>query len=246
MFHPHPCDKQARGHPAEIQITQNANLLILVTTVNFSLPLQKNDALFLYGATQLLPYVLAYAQKSIEVVHGPSCKIEKEIHVERCQQNGVPIIRRRGGGGTVVLQPGTVVIVAVYPKEANEGISSCFSRIHRPLISLLHKHFSISLCEKGLSDLAFHDKKVLGSSLYIDRKTQLACYQSSLLVRADIHSFATYLLPPPRQPEYRQGRSHSEFCTSLHTLVPWITPRTVCELINRSLHIEPPSGNNLR
>jgi hypothetical protein len=40
-------------------------------------------------------------------------------------------------------------------------------------------------------------------------------YQASLLVSNDLAMFTRYLAMPARVPEYRNGRSHEEFCTTI-------------------------------
>jgi len=175
----------------------------------------KNDAHFLFGATEPLPYIHTYCQNDTEIVHGPSCKIEQEIFTDICAQNQVPIIRRRGGGGTVVLSEGMLILLCVGTRGKQESITDIFSRIHRPLISLLQNHFTIPLTESGISDLALHNKKVCGSSLYLGKRPLLYYYQASIMVHPDLSLLDTYLAHPPREPDYRGNRPHRDFCTTL-------------------------------
>ena len=73
-----------------------------------------------------------------------------------------------------------------------------------------------------MGDVAIDDLKVLGSSLYANR--EVALYQGSLLVDPDLDRIARYLPHPSREPDYRRGRSHAEFLTSLvrpATAAPW-------------------------
>ena len=66
---------------------------------------------------------------------------------------------------------------------------------------------------RGVSDLCLGERKIAGSSL------RLACgrvlFQISVLVAPDLALFERYLRHPSREPEYRRGRSHREFVTSL-------------------------------
>ena len=67
--------------------------------------------------------------------------------------------------------------------------------------------------DRGVSDLAISDRKILGTSLY--RRRSLLFYQASLLVDVDLALFDRYLRFPSRVPDYRRERGHGEFCTTL-------------------------------
>jgi lipoate-protein ligase A len=195
----------------------------------------KNDALFLYGATQPLPYVHCYQQHTIEVVHGPACKPQLEVQLERCAQEGVAVVKRRGGGGTVVLSPGMVVVVVVGARETSDAIPDIFGRIHRAMGALIQPLWDKPLLERGLSDLAIGDRKVCGSSLYLGKHPLRYYYQSSLMVESDRALISRYLSHPPREPDYRQSRSHDAFCTTLAEEGFALDSSGVVELFNRSL-----------
>jgi lipoate---protein ligase len=66
---------------------------------------------------------------------------------------------------------------------------------------------------EGISDLAIGEKKIVGTSIY--RTRLVLFYQASLLVNNDISVFTRYLAMPVKVPEYRRGRTHEEFCTTL-------------------------------
>ena len=76
---------------------------------------RKNDALFMYGALQPKPFVHVYEPQSIEVVHGPSCRPDDEIFLDRCKTDGVSVVERRSGG---LAERGITGI-------ARSGISDC-------------------------------------------------------------------------------------------------------------------------
>ncbi|MGB7568653.1 MAG: hypothetical protein WBM07_12395 [Chitinivibrionales bacterium] len=178
-------------------------------------PPRKNDALFLYGALRPKPFVLTYAQGAVEVVYGPACKPDKEIYSDICLRDNVAVSLRRSGGGVVVLSPGMVITIVVGQRGALRGPKEIFSRIHDGMISLLDPDGSLSIQKAGLSDLAIHGKKILGSSLYLQHSPELYYYQSSLLVSSDISLMARYTAHPLREPAYRKGRDHEQFCTTL-------------------------------
>jgi lipoate-protein ligase A len=67
--------------------------------------------------------------------------------------------------------------------------------------------------DRGVSDLAIGERKILGTSLY--RRRRILFYQGSLLVDVDLALFDRYLRYPSRVPDYRRGRGHGAFCTTL-------------------------------
>ena len=227
-----------RRNPYFIIMTTDHRLPI--TDYRFSMPVfpgtpRKNDGLFLYGAIRAKPWVYAYCQESAEVVRGPSCTPENEIHLQRCSAESVPVRERRGGGGTVLLLPGMVVAVVVGERGASDGIRDIFSRIHQAMIRLLDPGGALGITEQGLSDLGVGGRKILGSSLYLPQKPRLYYYQSSLMVDPDLSLLTRYLKHPPREPAYRQGRSHGDFCASLRAAGCRLTVEEIRDMLNGRL-----------
>ncbi len=150
----------------------------------------------------------------VAVVIGYSQKPEIEVDLERCTQDGVPIIRRRGGGGAVVLMPGILCLTFAFISQASVSPYYFFKKINGFISSVLEEQFSIeNLSQGGISDLAIGDKKVLGCSIFKSR--QLFLYQGSLLVHPDLEQITRYLLHPSKEPDYRGAREHQDFVTSL-------------------------------
>jgi lipoate-protein ligase A len=177
---------------------------------------RKNDDIFACGAAGEMPFAYLYEQQHVEVVHGPSFVAEKEVFVDRCAVDGVPITERRGGGGTVVLSPGTLVIIAVGEQRGGRELAqSVFHRVNGAVIAALRMAGIDNAVEAGISDIAVGGRKALGSSLYMGSKPPLFYYQSSLMVSNDLMLMDRYLRHPPREPSYREGRGHGEFCTTL-------------------------------
>jgi lipoate-protein ligase A len=138
---------------------------------------------------------------------------ETDINESFCTATGVPIYRRRGGGGAVLLSPGNLVITACYDARkkafATGWILPIAEAVVRALASLGVKGAHV----RGLGDVAIGEQKILGSSLYANR--QVALFQGSLLVDSDLDLIARYLPHPSKEPDYRRGRSHLDFVTTL-------------------------------
>ena len=172
-----------------------------------------NEDLLFSALETGLPQFRIYEPVSTEVVLGAAGKVERELYLERIEEDGVPIHRRSGGGGTVVLSPGQVVVALV--KEVNKqfGNVDFMRKINKWIADVLSVLGVKGIEHAGISDLALDGKKILGSSLH--RKKYFLFYQSSLLVENEIKLFNRYLKFPDRVPEYRRGRGHLEFCTNL-------------------------------
>ena len=159
------------------------------------------------------PLYRIYEPERICIVMGAGGKAETDVIAEQAEIDQVPVLRRRGGGGTVVLSPGQVVLALV------TEVSSPFQNLN--YFRAINHWFRIALQalgvsgveDRGISDLAIGDRKILGTSLY--RRRKILFFQASLLVDNDLSLFDRYLLFPLRVPEYREGRGHLEFCTNL-------------------------------
>jgi lipoate-protein ligase A len=159
------------------------------------------------------------------VVLGRSNQAAVEVYEERCREDGVPIIRRRGGGGTVVLAPGMVVISVVIQVDHQLHFQQYFRDINLVIIEALQRLGIDDLSQRGHSDLCLGDRKILGSSMYGSRN--LLFYTASLLVADNFTLIDRYLRHPSKEPDYRQGRSHREFLTAIGQLYPHLSAAAV-------------------
>ncbi len=80
-------------------------------------------------------------------------------------------------------------------------------------ISALSAHLPVNLTQRGISDICYGEKKVAGTSIF--RKKHLLVYQGSMLVDVDLSRIGSLLNHPSREPDYRHGRSHTDFLTTL-------------------------------
>lgn len=165
---------------------------------------------FFRSNTDILHY---YEPQEIEIVLGQGCDGERDIDLVRSEADNVPLYRRRGGGGTVVLSPRMVVIVLVTTVNSLFNNLHYFDTINRAYIDALEKLHVFPVEQKGISDLAINDKKILGGSIY--RKEHILFYQGSLMINNDLNLISRYLRMPRSMPEYRRNRNHADFCTNL-------------------------------
>ena len=150
------------------------------------------------------------------VVLSSSNKPEVEANKEKCEENNIPILRRKGGGGTVVLGPGCLILTFAFYAKDVFGNSKYFNTINQMWIDALQPYTPAPLSQNGISDICSGDKKIAGTSIF--RKKHLLVYQGSLLVDVNLNTIGEFLQHPSKEPEYRKGRPHSDFLTTLKIL----------------------------
>ena len=175
------------------------------TTVN-------EDLLDRYRQTGAPVYRL-YEPPALCAVLGASGKPEQDLLLDHLEADGVPWMKRRGGGGTVILGPGQAVLALVTSVESPYRNREYAAEINSWIVDSLALLGVTGVSPEGISDLAIRGKKIVGTSLY--RTRLVLFYQASLLVSNDISVFTRYLAMPAKVPEYRAGRSHEEFCTTI-------------------------------
>lgn len=147
------------------------------------------------------------------IVIGRGNKAADSVHLELARSDGVPVAQRPSGGEAVILTPRTLVVSAVRNTAAQHPSRHYFHSYNQAVIGALAGLGVRDLALKGISDIALGDRKIAGSSIY--RNRERIFYHAVLNVAEDTALMERYLRPPRRQPDYRLGRSHAEFVTSL-------------------------------
>ncbi len=137
---------------------------------------------------------------------------DEEVNIDKANQLGIRVLRRRSGGGTVLQGPGCVNYCAVFYAEQIPSVSESFSMVLKEIIGVFKSH-NVDLIFKGHSDLVYMDRKVSGNA---QRRRQNAFYaHGTLLYNMDMELISELLAMPSKEPEYRNGRSHRDFLTNL-------------------------------
>ncbi len=147
------------------------------------------------------------------IVIGTSNKPEESLNEENILADNIPVYKRPSGGQPVVLTPNTIIIAVLKKETELKSPKTFFNLINSHVIIALEKLGVKQLSQKGISDIAIGEKKILGSSMYRNKEKNF--YHAVLNISEDTEVFEHYLKHPVKEPDYRKGRSHKDFVTSL-------------------------------
>jgi lipoate---protein ligase len=207
------------------------------------------------------------------IVLGNSQQPEKELNLEAVRRDGIPVHKRMSGGGAVLLSPGCLCLGLRFAKRKELSIQEYFAKASAVISEVVAQRLGLELRLRGTSDLAcvngagplaalgtriaegeavdgIGERKVAGCALYMPRDFVL--YLVSILVDPDFADIEKYLAHPSKEPEYRSGRSHSDFLGGLSPLsgkpirppemIPWFEAK-IPESPELDLDWEQASGN---
>ncbi len=147
------------------------------------------------------------------VILGQSNDIQSAVNIEACLQDDIAILKRPSGGESVYVSPQTVIVSFALQGKAPLKSKDVFSQALKAIILSLEEQAISPVEHRGISDLVLNGKKILGCAIY--RKKDFILYHAVLNVAESPSRIAKYLLHPSREPDYRQGRSHEDFITSI-------------------------------
>lgn len=148
------------------------------------------------------------------LVLGNSNNIEKAVFYNKAVQDNIPIIKRSTGGQSVLLSPNMIAISALINTEKQLASKKYFTIYSNRIIRSLEELGVNNLQIQGISDITLNNRKILGSSMY--RNKHSVFFHAILNVSESPHRIGTYLKHPDITPDYRDGRDHKTFVTSLY------------------------------
>ncbi len=142
-----------------------------------------------------------------------SSKVETSLNKDIVLSDQIEVLKRPSGGETVLLSPSMIVFSGSLPFFNDTSTKQVFREINKNLINQLTDLGVKDLYSKGISDISIGEKKIVGSSMYLNKGTLF--YHAVMNVSEDVSLISRYIKHPPREPDYRKGRNHDEFVTSL-------------------------------
>lgn len=152
------------------------------------------------------------------VVLGHANRYQDEVNLDTCNQNGIGIFRRCSGGGTVLNGPGCMSYCLYLRTELHPELASIQST-NRFVLNKMKQAIDPFLQDsqveiKGTSDMTIGNKKFSGNAQ--SRKQRYILFHGTIMYDFDYEMLDELLKPPPKQPDYRENRQHSDFVMNLH------------------------------
>ena len=148
------------------------------------------------------------------VVLGRSSKVDRESDRDFCDSNGIQIYRRCSGGASIVGGPGCLmysVVLSIQEFPQAGRIDGAHALVMGRVLAAARQQLP-DVRLQGICDLTWQNQKFSGNALRITRGHVL--YHGTILYAADLDLIGRCLDFAPRQPEYRQERSHLTFVTN--------------------------------
>lgn len=176
------------------------------------------------GAREPAEFLRMWESPQTAVIVGRSSRVAQEVNLPYCQDLGVPVLRRCSGGASVVIGPGCFMYSVVLSYELRPELRPV-DEAHRFVLGKAIqalKRAGTSAQFQGTSDLTMGDRKISGNSMRCKHRTML--YHGTILRDFPLEQIQQCLRVPPREPEYRHGRTHEDFVTNV--LLPSESLRT--------------------
>lgn len=156
---------------------------------------------------------LVWQPEETVIVLGQSNSIDSALFSDAVAKDGLRVTKRPSGGETVILTSSTVAFTIAKRFPVMIPFREYFRMVNGVVIAGLEELGVSRLGSKGISDITIGNRKILGSSMR--KVNDKLVYHAVLNLSEDPAIFGRYLCHPGREPDYRAGRSHSEFVTSM-------------------------------
>lgn len=156
-----------------------------------------------------------WAPTSPFAVIGRASSLQQEVNEAVCRERAVPILRRGSGGTAIVTGPGCLmyaVVLSLTYRPQLRMIDAAHQFVLERVAAAIRR-CGVPAQLAGTSDVMVEGRKCSGNSMRMRRDALL--YHGTLLLDLDLSLMECLSHDPPRQPEYRAGRSHGDFLVNL-------------------------------
>jgi lipoate-protein ligase A len=170
------------------------------------------------------------------IVLGRSNSMIEDVVKKNALSPEIEILKRPSGGEAVILSPNMLVVAIKMPLAKGLKPNFYFTKANGVIIDSLKEIGVKNLHTKGISDISIEDKKILGSAIF--RGPTFMFYHAVLNISENVEIIGKYLKHPKREPDYRKGRKHTEFVTSLQETGYSVDNKALTTLIEKKLTID--------
>lgn len=156
---------------------------------------------------------MAWIPSRTHLILGRSNDSVSSLVAENVDADGVIVMKRPSGGEAVLLSQNMVIVSVKIPKKPNWKSNDYFVFVNNLIKKVMQKFGVENLHSKGISDISIGNKKILGSAIYNTGNSMF--YHAVINFSEDVNLISRYLKHPKKEPDYRAGRPHSQFVTSL-------------------------------
>ena len=154
---------------------------------------------------------------TIFIVLGRIGSQEEDINLNNVQKDKIPVLRRSSGGGTVLQGPGCLNYALILERQKHPELNDLRQSYQWILASVIEalRLSGVEAFFRPTSDLAtgLGEKKFSGNAQR--RAKRYILHHGTILYNFDLSLIAQYLNVPKDVPEYRRGRSHTDFVTNI-------------------------------
>jgi lipoate---protein ligase len=157
------------------------------------------------------------------VVVGYANSAAKEVKLDVCAAENIPVLRRLSGGGTVLQGPGCLnysVILRIAESGPLASITGTNKFVLGKQKAAIESLTGETVRIEGDTDLAIDNANAEGGLKFSGnaqrRKRKFLIFHGTILLKFDISLIEKYLRMPSKEPAYRQGRGHGSFLANLN------------------------------
>ena len=148
------------------------------------------------------------------LVLGRSNTAENSLIAKNVDADQVQVLKRPSGGEAVLLSPNMLIIAVKLKLSEDFKPHDLFIIANQKIKKALADFGVFNIQSRGISDISIGEQKILGSAIF--KKPDAVFYHAVLNISEDVSLIERYLKHPKKEPDYRQGRTHKSFVSSLH------------------------------
>jgi len=175
------------------------------------------------------------------VVLGRASRWAEEVNSVACSTDSVPVLRRASGGASIVAGPGCLmysVLISYHKRPHWRGLDVAHQQVMsrvRDSVQNTADSFQLPLQVQiqGTCDLTIDGRKFSGNALRCKRNWMI--YHGTIMVAMPLEWLSKYLLEPPRQPAYREKRSHETFVSNILNPVSSVDSQVFMKELERQM-----------